>query len=55
MEKTTTPGKAGSIKHTPQAEMKRKYGFLTIDYSDKRGIWKEWKDKKENESKKKED
>ena len=49
----TTPGKAGSIKYTPQAEMKRKYGFLTIDYSDKRGICKEWKDKKENESKEK--
>jgi hypothetical protein len=49
----TTPGKAGSIKYTPQAEIKRKHGFLTINYSGKRGICKEWKEKKENESKEK--
>ena len=51
------PGKAGSIKYTPQAEIKRKYGFLTIDYSSKRGICKEWKEsmkgKKIKERKKK--
>jgi len=51
------PGKAGSIKYTPQAEIKRKYGFLTIDYSGKRGICKEWKEsmkgKKIKERKKK--
>jgi hypothetical protein len=43
----TTPGKVGSIKYTTLAEIKRRYGFLTIDYSGKRGICRDWK-KNEN-------
>ena len=37
-------GKKGSIKFTTKAANKRKYGFLTIDYDDKkRGICSEWR------------
>ena len=33
----------GSIKYTTTAEKQRRYGLLRVDYSNKRGICKEWK------------
>lgn len=42
------PGYSGSIKFTIDAEKQRKYGLLKMDkmdYSNKRGICKEWKQK----------
>ena len=37
------PGKKGSIKFRNKAVIKkRKYGFLKVDYSGRRGICKEW-------------
>ena len=38
------PGKKGSIKFSPTAERQRKHGLLRVDYNDKRGICKEWKE-----------
>ena len=43
--KKNRSGVKGSIKFTIDSEIKRKYGFLKVDYSDKwRSICKEWKD-----------
>ena len=45
------PSKKGSIKFRNKAVIKkRKYGLLTVDYSDRRGICKEWKRKNEIEN-----
>ena len=41
-------GEKGSIKLTPDSELKRRYGILSIDYSHKRGICKEWKKNMKN-------
>jgi hypothetical protein len=43
------PGKKGSIKFMNKAMIKKRYGLLTVDYKDKRGICKEWKRKNEIE------